>query len=306
MSSETDVDECKHINEDGTYEKHVIIKGGMLTCTLCGLVLGPTYRPSRDFPNTHFRYEPEGFKPVIPKFYKGFSKKLARLNKHQYRINNQTHNRQERMILLYLSELRVHMRISKIVEQSAFKFFKKEKKRKKISNIYHFIVVLVFGFGRMYGEPYKITELIKIVKQTGHGHGFKKGTFNKYIERMNNQYNDIFKRKYEPEVLLTNLISIVTESLEVSNKFSSKQAKELYRIVLFKRAREIMKKFHGKDKRGKNIIAEFLTYIYLADREMNEKDKQKKYITQRLVAEISGFSQLTIRQHMGYIENPLS
>lgn len=300
MSSEFELEQCPSggLHDFQPHE-------GRYKCMKCGLVGDPVFEPAVNLSQTHFFSGTERLGPIVPKFYKGFDKKLQRLATLQNQIDRNLYHRQDKLVNKYIDEIRNIIPFPDDLKKTVLYYFKKENKRRKITNIYHFTLILIFGFARLYGYGFSIKQMQKVATITGRSHGFKKKTFVKYIEEMNTQYNGIFKEKHDPEKLLMYLIIRVSQERTVKDRLRN-QDFEKYKLLLFKHANNLRKYLAYKDLRGKNPFIKFLAYIYLTEKFLASLEDRRKFITQQSLSNATGFSTLTIRGHLNYLKNPLS
>jgi len=172
--------------------------------------------------------------------------------------------------------------------------------KKKIGTTYQLAAASLIVASREHKYPLTLKDVVKIFRELGHKISVKS------IMRITSNILREFSVKsitMEPKDYLTKIIHILKSNEEINRRviYSTGKKPDEYYNSLMNYSLSIYEKIDEKFRIGKNPYLLAVSIIYFADKLLCKKLNCQQILSQKLISEVLGSTQYTLRQHMKYL-----
>ncbi|MHA1238231.1 MAG: hypothetical protein ACTSSJ_03155 [Candidatus Odinarchaeia archaeon] len=232
--------------------------------------------------------------------------RIFRKLKYIYSLQTRIYKRQtDYRVLRTLNRVSTLLNLPENVRDRAAYHYHKIAKKVQKSNHLVLIALSILLAIREYKDqaPITLNELVKIFQQLGHRVNAR--IIVREALRLKKDLNLELKAR-ESEHYIPRIVSDLVNSDEVKRRLKKNGIDiEEYRLLLLKYSREILANAGKKMRGGRNPYIFAAASIYTASRIISEEFNIPYILTQKIVAEVAGVAEYSIRDHFCKILKPL-
>lgn len=318
MENEEKVMKCKECGG-----RLIVSDYGELVCSECGLVhekiyLQPLFEiePLSDFSAVEKLYvNPDG-KPLrkedLGSTFIHINGKLKdnrgkEINKQRFfrlkRVNTIYVKKHDRSIDAVMTLLRVCSLLNipkSVYERAGYICNKILSGKRRVGTTYQLAAASLIIASREHKYPLTLKDVIRIFRELGHKVSAKS------IMRITSEILNELSIKtiaIEPKDYMTRIMNILKSNIEINRRviyFTGRRVEEYYNRLM-NYSLSIYERIDEKFRIGKNPYLLAVSIVYIADKLVCKELNCQPILSQKLVSEVLGSTQYTLRQHMKYL-----